>query len=85
MEVMRERNQADKLEGKVQMDDAYLGGEKAGKRGRGAANKVPFIIAVETRDGKPIHTQLRCIPALTREAMKELRCGESRRWIVRHD
>jgi hypothetical protein len=55
----------------VQMDDAYLGGEKAGKRGRGAANKVPFIIAVETRDGKPIHTQLRCIPALTKEAMKD--------------
>jgi transposase-like protein len=71
MEVMRERNQAYKLEGKVQMDDAYLGGEKAGKRGRGAANKVPFIIAVETRDGKPIHTQLRCIPALTKEAMKD--------------
>jgi ribosomal protein L37AE/L43A len=37
MEVMRERNQTYKLEGEVQIDDAYLGGEKAGTRGRGAS------------------------------------------------
>jgi hypothetical protein len=71
MEVMRQRNAAYKLEGEVQIDDAYLGGEKAGKVGRGAANKVPFVIAVETRDGKPIHTQLRCVPGFTKEAIKD--------------
>ena len=54
-----------------QIDDAYLGAEKAGKVGRGAANKVPFVIAVETRDGKPIHTQLRCVPGFTKEAIKD--------------
>jgi hypothetical protein len=32
---------------------------------RGAANKIPFVVAVETRDGRPIYTQLRCIPAFT--------------------
>ena len=71
MEVMRQRNAAYKLEGEVQIDDAYLGGEKAGKVGRGAANKVPFVIAVETRDGKPIHTQLRCVAGFTKEAIKD--------------
>ena len=25
------------------MDDAYLGGERSGKRGRGSENKIPFI------------------------------------------
>ena len=45
------------------------GGEKAGKVGRGAANKIPFVIAVETRDGKPIHTQLRCVAGFTKEAI----------------
>jgi hypothetical protein len=70
MEVMRQRNAAYKIKGDVQIDDAYLGGEKAGKGGRGAANKVPFVIAVETRDGKPIHTQLRCVPGFTKEAIK---------------
>ena len=31
-----------KLEGRVEVDDAYLGGERSGgKRGRGAAGKTP--------------------------------------------
>src|SRR5262245_35839301 len=71
MEAMRLRNATYKLEGEVQIDDAYLGGEKAGKVGRGAANKVPFVIAVETREGKPIHTQLRCVPGFTKQAITD--------------
>src|SRR5262249_19571948 len=45
-------------------------GEKAGKVGRGAANKVPFVIAVATRKHRPIYTQLRCVPGFTKEAIK---------------
>ena len=37
MEVMKQRNSIYKLGGDVQVDDAYQGDEKAGKRGRGAA------------------------------------------------
>ena len=37
-----------KLAGRVEVDDAYLGGQRAGKRGRGAAGKTPFVAAVET-------------------------------------
>src|SRR3954452_7426754 len=38
-----------KLAGRVEMDDAYLGGERSGgERGRGAAGKTPIIAAVET-------------------------------------
>jgi ribosomal protein L37AE/L43A len=69
MEVMRERNATYKLAGDVQVDDAYLGGEKAGKPGRGAANKLPFIVAVATRDGNPIYTHLRCVSDFTSKAM----------------
>ena len=66
-------NQRDrkKLEGDIQIDDAYQGGEKAGKRGRGAANKLPFVIAVETRDGHPIHTQLRVVAGFTKDAIRD--------------
>jgi hypothetical protein len=71
MEVMRERNATYKLDGDIQVDDAYLGGEKAGKPGRGAANKLPFIVAVATRDGHPIYTHLRCMPGFTSEAIKD--------------
>jgi hypothetical protein len=70
MEVMLQRNAIYKLEGNVQIDDAYLGGEKPGKAGRGAANKTPFVIAVATRKNKPIYTQLRCVPGFTKEAIK---------------
>ena len=69
MEVMRQRNATYKLTGDVQIDDAYLGGEKAGKTGRGAANKIPFVVAVETRDGKPIYMQMRCVPGFTKVAI----------------
>jgi ribosomal protein L37AE/L43A len=38
-----------KLSGRVEVDDAYLGGERpGGKRGRGAAGKTPLVAAVET-------------------------------------
>jgi hypothetical protein len=70
MEVMRQRNATYKLAGDVQIDDAYLGGERPGKTGRGAGNKVPFVIAVATRDGKPVHMQLRCVTGFTKAAMK---------------
>jgi ribosomal protein L37AE/L43A len=70
MEVMRQRNSSYKLGGDVQVDDAYLGGEKPGKAGRGARNKVPFVIAVATRKGKPTYTHLRPVPGFTKEAIK---------------
>src|SRR4028118_2225642 len=38
-----------KLQGRVEIDDTYLGGERSGgKRGRGAAGKTPVVAAVET-------------------------------------
>jgi hypothetical protein len=56
MEVMRLREEPRQLDGRVEIDDAYLGGERVGGRaGRGSENKVPFIAAVQTSpDGKPI-------------------------------
>ena len=43
MMVMRERKADGVIGGRVIADDAYLGGERRGKRGRGSENKVPFI------------------------------------------
>ena len=55
MEVMRVREDGRQLEGRVEIDDAYLGGERTGgKAGRGSENKVPFVAAVQTTpDGQP--------------------------------
>ena len=70
MEVMLQRNTIYRLSGDIQIDDAYQGGEKAGKTGRGAANKLPFVAAVATRDGRPIYMQLRCLPGFTKDAIE---------------
>lgn len=49
MQAMTMREEPRKLQGFVQLDDAYLGGERnGGKRGRGSENKQAFLIAVET-------------------------------------
>ncbi|HXG29856.1 MAG TPA: IS1595 family transposase [Nevskiales bacterium] len=54
MQVMAGREDRRILQGRVEIDDAYLGGERPGKVGRGSPNKIPFIAAVQTSlDGKP--------------------------------
>lgn len=49
MQVMHERESTTRLADRVEIDDAYLGGEHpGGKSGRGSENKTPFIAAIET-------------------------------------
>jgi transposase-like protein len=59
-QVMLERDSTKRLTGRVEIDDAYVGGERTGgKRGRGAPGKTPFVAAVETSlDGKPVRLKL---------------------------
>jgi len=56
MEVMRQRELSRQLSGRVEVDDAYLGGQIHGaKSGRGSPNKVPFVAAVQTTEsGEPV-------------------------------
>lgn len=56
MQVMHEREASTILGNRVEVDDAYLGGQRSGgKVGRGSENKVPFVAAVETnKEGHPI-------------------------------
>src|SRR5271157_6210135 len=60
-QAMMERDATKQLSGRVEIDDAYLGGERSGgKRGRGTPGKTPFVAAVETTpDGKPVRLKLR--------------------------
>lgn len=65
MQVMHEREMETKLSGRVEADDAYLGGERSGgKVGRGSENKVPFVAAVQTNEqGHPIRMVLSPVKA----------------------
>jgi transposase-like protein len=83
MQVMLERQQHKQLSGRIEMDDAYLGGERSGRLGRGSPNKVPFIAVVQTTENQqPVAIQLRRVegfrkPALERYARASLTPGST--------
>ena len=60
MQGMVERDRQHPLAGRIELDDAYLGGQRSGgKTGRGAPGKTPFVAAVETNDrGHPQRMKL---------------------------
>ena len=60
LEAMRLAEDERRLDGRVELDDAYLGGEASGgKTGRGAPHKTPFLAAVQTTArGQPLYACL---------------------------
>jgi transposase-like protein len=78
MQVMKERDDSKPLSGIIQLDDVYWGGERrGGKRGRGSANKVPFVAAVSLNEaGHPI--------AMNMHVVKGFRLTEIAHWAKRH-
>lgn len=72
MQVMCEREAPRQLDGRVEIDDAYLGGElSGGKSGRGSENKVSFVAAVQTTEtGHPLRVCLKQLE-FTKEAIAE--------------
>ncbi len=78
MQAMLERDHSYRLEGNVQVDDAYLGGElPGGKRGRGSENKTPFLAAVQvTAEGQPEFMKLTVLEGFSK--------AEVERWAHQH-
>jgi len=62
----------------VQIDDAYLGGERSdGSTGRGTTGKTPFVAAVSVNDaGHPLYLKLTSVSAFASEVIG--------RWACRH-
>ncbi len=69
--AMAEQEDGHRLGGVVQLDDAYLGGERTGgKVGRGSENKVPFVAAVSVNDaGYPVYLKLDLVSGFTNDAI----------------
>ena len=78
MQVMLERDNTRPLAGRIELDDAYLGGERSGgKVGRGAEGKTPFVAAVETtKEGHPVRIKLSRVVGF--------RSAEMKRWATDH-
>jgi transposase-like protein len=73
MTAMAARETRHRLSGTVQVDDAYLGGERAGsKPGRGSQNKVPIVAAVSLNDaGNPLYIKVSPVAGFTSEAISK--------------
>jgi transposase-like protein len=72
LQTMLLREDSRRLDGCVQIDDAYLGGEKAGKPGRGSENKTAFVAAVQTSaNGRPLFMSLKQVASFTKEALTQ--------------
>ena len=69
MQVMLEREAVTMLTERVEIDDAYIGGERTGgKVSRGAESETPFVAAVQTDfDGRPHCMELHKINGFNNE------------------
>ena len=78
LQAMKENDDQVPLDGIIQMNDVYWGGEqRGGKRGRGSSNKTPFVAAVSlNKDGHPIHMRMSVI--------KGFRSSEIEQWAKKH-
>ncbi len=68
--AMGHQNGLYRLNGVIELDDALIGGKRAGKRGRGAAGKTPVIVACEHNDGRPGFVALKAINSVTHETVR---------------
>jgi transposase-like protein len=71
--AMAQQEAVRRLDGAVQLDDAYLGGERSGgKAGRGSENKVPFVAAVALNAvGQPMRLKLDLVQGFTNESISK--------------
>ena len=57
----------ERLAGRVEVDEAYVGGHKEGTRGRGAEGKTLVLVAVEGKTKKKLgRVRFRCVAAIDR-------------------
>jgi transposase-like protein len=72
LEAMRLAEAERQLTGRVEVDDAYLGGQRSGgKTGRGSENKVPFVAAVQTTEDGQAHLACLSPRPFTKAALED--------------
>jgi len=58
------------LGGNIEVDESYIGGEKPGKRGRGAEGKSLVMIATEINDGSIGRIRLQRVPDASAQSLE---------------
>ena len=65
----------DRISGLIEVDETYIGGEKPGRRGRGAGGKTLVVIAVQVIDGRYFgRIRLRRVPDASGASLESAIC-----------
>ncbi len=71
-EAMAQRDNGYTLSGFIEMDDAFFGGAAKGRRGRGAANKTPVLVMVESKGEHAGFIAMQTVESLERPRIETL-------------
>lgn len=69
--VMAHHDSKYRLESLIECDDTFVGGKRAGKRGRGAAGKKPVLLAVERRGKHAGVMAAEAVDAITKNSVRD--------------
>ncbi len=67
---MGDQNRLYRLEGIIELDDAFVGGKRPGKRGRGAEGKTAILIACEHNNGRPGFVAMKAVGRVDQDSVK---------------
>ena len=69
-QAMAHRDSIYRLHRLIELDDTYVGGKHAGKRGRGAEGKKPVLVAVENRTKGAGFVAMQAVDRVTKETVR---------------
>jgi transposase-like protein len=69
--AMGHRDSMYRLSGLVEVDDAFIGGKRKGKRGRGAEGKKQVIVAVESKDKRAGYIAMQVVDSICHESVDQ--------------
>lgn len=69
--AMADRDSVYRLQNLIEFDDAYIGGKRTGKRGRGAAGKKPILVAVEDREKTAGFMAIEAVDTISKETVRK--------------
>jgi transposase-like protein len=68
--AMAHRDSIYRLQNLIEFDDTYVGGKRAGKRGRGAEGKRPVLVAVETRTKGAGFVAMKAVETISKKTVR---------------
>lgn len=69
---MADRDRRYLLDGLIELDDAYVGGKRPGKRGRGAEGRKPVLFAVQNNGQDAGFMHARVVDSVNSQTVEQI-------------